>query len=252
MTKPLIAAAHGTRSAAGLATMHRLIDLVRESRPGVEVDLCFLDVLEPSLRHRLQSAAGPAVVVPVLLSAGYHVADDIPSVVSAHSRVTVARHLGPHRLITDALTDRLDEACASDADVVALVGSPSRHPLAGADLAEASADLARALGRPVRVLALDDALPDALSALAESAGRVAVAAYLLGEGVFHDTLRAHGQLERASGRLDLAGSGQLGIIERVRVKFWRLGRPCEGLHRHDRKGQGVCRPDRSRALHVRP
>jgi sirohydrochlorin ferrochelatase len=191
MTKPLIAAAHGTRSAAGLATMRRLIDLVRESRPGVEVDLCFLDVLEPSLRHRLESADGPAVVVPVLLSAGYHVADDIPSVASAHSRVTVARHLGPHRLITDALTDRLDEAGASDADVVALVGSPSRHPAASADLAGASADLARALARPVRVLALDDGLPDALSALAESGGRVAVAAYLLGAGVFHDTLRAH-------------------------------------------------------------
>src|SRR6266700_3773391 len=47
------------------------------------------------------------------------------------------------------------------------------------------------LGRPVRVLALDDALPDALSAIAESGGRVAVAAYLLGEGVFYDTLRAH-------------------------------------------------------------
>ena len=190
MTKPLIAAAHGTRSAAGLATMHRLVELVRESRPGVEIDLCFLDVLEPSLRRRLESADGPAVVVPVLLSAGYHVADDIPSVVSTHGRITVARHLGPHPLITDALTDRLNEAGASDADLVALVGSPSRHPSAGEDLAAAAADLARALARPVRVLALDDALPDALTALAESSGRVAVAAYLLGEGVFHGTLRA--------------------------------------------------------------
>jgi hypothetical protein len=62
----------------------------------------------------------------------------------------------------------------------------------------------------------------------------------------------HKALERTSGRLDLAGSGQLGIIERVRVERCRRGRPCEGLHRHDREGQGVCRPDRSRALHVRP
>src|SRR5437773_2538826 len=61
MTKPLIAAAHGTRSAAGLGTIHRLIDLVRDSRPGGEVDLCFLDVLAPRLRHRLESADGPAV-----------------------------------------------------------------------------------------------------------------------------------------------------------------------------------------------
>ena len=191
MTMPLIAAAHGTRSAAGLATMHRLIDLVRSSRLGIDVDLCFLDVVEPSLRQRLESVHGPAVVVPVLLSAGYHVADDIPSVVEAHGRITLTRHLGPHGLITDALTDRLDEAGAVDADAVALVGSPSRHPAAGTDLAAAATDLARALGRPVHVLALDDALPSALAALAESFGRVAVAAYLLGEGTFHDLLRAH-------------------------------------------------------------
>jgi sirohydrochlorin ferrochelatase len=198
MTKPLITAAHGTRSAAGLATIRRLIDLVRESRPGVDVDLCFLDVLQPSLRHRLESADGPAVVVPVLLSAGYHVADDIPSVVAPHGQITVARHLGPHRLITDALTDRLDEAGATDAEVVALVGSPSRHPDASADVAAAAVDLAQVLARPVRVLALDDALPDRLSALAESGGRVAVVAYLLGEGVFHDTLLAHAARARVA------------------------------------------------------
>jgi sirohydrochlorin ferrochelatase len=191
MTKPLIAAAHGTRSSAGLDTMHQLIDLVRSERPGLAVDLCFLDVLEPSLRQRLDSARGPAVVVPVLLSAGYHVVDDIPSVVTAHDAITVARYLGPHRLITRAVADRLDEAGASDVDVVALIGSPSRHPSARDDVVAAAADLAEVLARPVRALALDDALPDAL---AELPGHVAVASYLLGEGVFYDTLVAHAAL----------------------------------------------------------
>src|SRR5207249_407281 len=109
-----------------------------------------------------------------------------PAVVAAHRQITVARHLGPHRLIAQAVADRLDEAGAADADVIALVASPSRHPAANDDLAAAAADLAQVLTRPVRVLALDDALADALGALP---GRVAVASYLLAEGTFHDKLR---------------------------------------------------------------
>src|SRR5882757_1164499 len=79
MTAPLLAAAHGTRSVAGLATIRALIDQVRLARPALDVDLCFLDVLGPRLAERLDALPGPAVVVPVLLSAGYHVLDDIPA-----------------------------------------------------------------------------------------------------------------------------------------------------------------------------
>jgi sirohydrochlorin ferrochelatase len=186
MTTPLIAAAHGTRSAAGLATIGRLIDRVRARRPGLSVDLCFLDVLEPSLRERLAGVEGPAVVVPVLLSAGYHVADDIPSIAALHPQVKVARHLGPHRLLSHALRDRLIEAGATDADGIALVASPSQRPDAARDVAAAAADLAEVLARPVQVAPLDDSLP---AALARMPGSTAVASYLLAEGAFLDTLR---------------------------------------------------------------
>jgi len=187
MTTSLIAAAHGTRSAAGLATTRRLIDLVRDLRPALAVDLCFLDVLEPSLRQRLARLDGAAVVVPVLLSAGYHVADDVPSIAGPHAEVRVARHLGPDRVITQVLCERLIEAGGAGADHVALVASPSRRAAAADDVAAAAADLAEVLARPVHVLPLDDSLP---SALAGMGGSVAVASYLLAEGAFHETLRA--------------------------------------------------------------
>ncbi len=195
MTTPLIAAAHGTRSAAGLATTRRLIELVRATRPGLDVDLCFLDVLEPRLRERLAGVASRTVVVPVLLSAGYHVGEDIPSIAALHPQVTVAGHLGPHRLISQALRDRLAEAGADDADSIALVASPSRRAAAARDVAAAAADLADLLSRPIQVLPLDESLPGALAALP---GRVAVASYLLAEGAFHDTVRAQADVAVAA------------------------------------------------------
>ena len=190
MTDPLVAAVHGTRSAAGLATTEALIDRVRAVRPGLAVELCFLDVLRPRLTEQLEMTPGAVVVVPVLLSAGYHVRDDIPATVAAHRQIAVARHLGPHRLITRALLDRLTEvdagAGAGAVDCVALVGSPSTRSSAGSDLAAAAADLAGVLGRSVHPLTVGDSLADALARLP---GRVAVATYLLSEGYFLDTLR---------------------------------------------------------------
>lgn len=184
MSPTLLAAAHGTRSPAGLATTQRLIACVRDLRPGLPVELCFLDVLEPRLASRLPSLAGPVVVVPVLLSAGYHVHDDIPSV--AADRATVARHLGPDRVLSDVLGARLAAAGGGAADSVALVGSPSTRSSASDDLAAAAADLATILGRPVQRLTVDASLADSLAALP---GRVAVATYLLSEGHFYDRLR---------------------------------------------------------------
>lgn len=186
MNATLLAAAHGTRSAAGLATMARLIDLVRDARPDLAVDLCYLDVAEPSLRHRVDALHGAAVIVPVLLSTGYHVLDDIPAVVAARRGITVARHLGPHPLLDAALADRLQDAGGAGADSIALVGSPSRKPGAASELATAAAGLATLLDRPVEPANLDASLPTLLSGLA---GRVAVATYLLAEGYFFDTLR---------------------------------------------------------------
>jgi sirohydrochlorin ferrochelatase len=183
MRPTLLAAAHGTRSPAGQATTRALISRVREVRPGHPVDLCFLDVLEPGLASRLSSLPGPVVVVPVLLSAGYHVHDDIPSLAAA--RATVAGHLGPDRVLSEVLAARLGTAGGDSADTVALVAAPSTRESAAHDLDAAAADLAAVLGRPVQPLTVGASLSDSMAALP---GRLGIATYLLSEGQFFDTL----------------------------------------------------------------
>jgi len=180
----LLAALHGTRSPAGLATAHALVSRVAALRPELDVDLAFLDVAAPSLGTRLAALPGSVVVVPVLLSAGYHVVDDIPATASARARV--ARHLGPDPVLTRVLVERFVDAGGDAADTVALVASPSRRTSAAGDLAVAAGDLASMLSRPVHPLVVDSELA---AALARLPGRVAVATYLLGEGYFLDTLR---------------------------------------------------------------
>jgi sirohydrochlorin ferrochelatase len=187
MTGPLptlLAAAHGTRSPAGLATTRELIARVGALRPDLDVDLAFLDVVEPRLGSRLAALSGPVVVVPVLLSAGYHVVDDIPA--TARGRARVAGHLGPDPALVAVLAERLSIAGGADADTVALVASPSSRTSAADDLAVAAGHLARMLSRPVHPLTVGPGLSAALS---ELPGRVAVATYLLAEGSFLDAVR---------------------------------------------------------------
>lgn len=184
MTPALIAALHGTRSAAGAATSAALLARVRSVRPSLDVVAGYLDVQEPRLSSVLGSRPGPAVVVPVLLSGGYHVVEDIPSTAASSPRVRVAQHLGPDAAITGILVERLSPYAA---DTIALVGSPSTRSSARADLVGAAVLLAAVLDRPVHPLTVDDWLASSLNALP---GRVAIATYLLGEGFFYDTLRA--------------------------------------------------------------
>jgi sirohydrochlorin ferrochelatase len=179
----LLAVAHGTASAAGAATTARLVEAVQAARPRIPVQLCFLDVVGPRLAAALAALDGPAVVVPVLLSTGYHVQSDIPAAVAPYPDVRVARHLGPHPLLVEALLDRLD---GNTAAATALVGAGSSRPEAAAELQQTGRLLAERLRRPVTVLTMTDDLRAAFAALP---GRVAIATYLLADGQFVTTLR---------------------------------------------------------------
>jgi sirohydrochlorin ferrochelatase len=179
----LVVVAHGTASSTGSATTARLVDAIRSARPAVAVDLCFLDVVEPRLADALDDR--PTVVVPLLLSTGFHVQTDIPAAVAGYPQTRVARHLGPHPLLADVLVDRLP-AQPSDGSVV-LVGAGSRRPEARVELGEMADLLGRRVASPVSVLTLGD---DVRAALEQLPGPVRVATYLLTEGQFVDSLRA--------------------------------------------------------------
>jgi sirohydrochlorin ferrochelatase len=184
----LLVVAHGTAAAEGSATTSRLVAAVAAARPDITVDLCFLDVVAPRLADALaESDDRPTVVVPLLLSTGYHVQTDIPAAVAPYRSVRVATHLGPDPLLVDALVDRLasragDTAAAS----TALVGVGSSRPDAAAELAAMGDLLAARLDRPVITATISTELAATLAALPAP---LQVAAYLLAEGQFLDTLR---------------------------------------------------------------
>ncbi len=200
----LLLAAHGTRSAAGLATVHRLLEAVRIALPSVSVSVCFLDVLEPSLGSAVAGMTEQTVVVPALLSTGYHVTVDIPSVVG--SAAVVARHLGPSARLSTALLGRLAEARVGDGpDSIALVGAGSSSPDARAELEASAALLQEAAGRPVQGMTVVDAdLDERLARLARTGCEVAT--FLLAEGYFADSLRARARAAGIATVSDVIGA----------------------------------------------
>lgn len=188
MTATLLVAAHGTASAAGMATTRALIAALAARRPSVPVALCFLDVGSPSLAEALPSfGCAPVVIVPLLLSAGFHVLTDIPAIANGRSSVRVARHLGPDPLVIAALAERLAQASRGPTASTVLAAIASSRESARAEIDTAAALLAERLARPVYVLPLSSDLPSALASLPDP---IEVAVYLLAEGGFLSSLTA--------------------------------------------------------------
>lgn len=186
-TPRLLIAAHGTESATGSATTAALVDAVAAAAPDVQVGLCFLDVVGPSLADALaggDASGARTVVVPLLLSTGYHVQADIPAVVRDRAHVRIAAHLGPDPAIISALADRLG---ASTAAATVLVGVGSSRPEARPELETAGRLLAERLGRPVTAMTLFE---DVRGTLQRRPQPVQVATYLLAEGEFYTRLCA--------------------------------------------------------------
>ncbi|MFD5717970.1 MULTISPECIES: sirohydrochlorin chelatase [unclassified Streptomyces] len=189
----LLAVAHGTRDAEGVAVTEALVDQVRALRPDLRVERCFLDLVTPSLPEALARLQGDVVLVPLLLGAGYHVRVDIPEALASapHLRARVAAALGPHPLLADALTDRLADAGwrAGDGPVV-LAAAGSTDPDANADAA-AMATLLRLRHPPLQdvvpayLCAAGPTPAEAVAALrSEGHSRIAVAPYLMTPGFF--------------------------------------------------------------------
>jgi sirohydrochlorin ferrochelatase len=180
----LLVVAHGTASADGVALTRSLVAAVGAARPEVSVSLCFLDVAHPRLPEALDDLREPLVVVPLLLSTGYHVQTDIPAAVSGRPDVAVAGHLGPDPAVVDAVVDRLP-ALRGD-ETIALVATGSSRPAAADELAAAASQVAARTGRPVQPVPMTRDVGAALAALPAP---VVVATYLLAPGRFLDLLR---------------------------------------------------------------
>ncbi|MCC2333149.1 sirohydrochlorin chelatase [Cellulomonas wangsupingiae] len=194
MTAPvLVGCSHGTDSPAGRAAISSILVDVAAARPGLDVREAFVDVQQPEVDDVVTQAVGaaPAVVVPLLLSVGFHVKVDVARAVDRPG-AAAARPLGPDPRLVDILVDRLAEAGPAGDDAVVLAAAGSTDPAAADAVRQVVAALEQRLGRPVGVgygAGAHPRVPVAVAAaragLAPGA-RVVVASYLLAPGYFLD------------------------------------------------------------------
>jgi sirohydrochlorin ferrochelatase len=197
MSRPvLLAVAHGSRDPRAQQTVRALAGRVSALAPAAEVRAAFVQNAEPSLAGALAAAGGrQVVVVPLLLSAGYHLDHDIAEL-AARAGALVAAPLGPDPGLIPALAGRLRTAGTPAGTPVVLAAAGSADPRAIAGTRSQAALLAAHLQAPVLAAFAAAGRPpvdEAVTALAaRTGGPVAVASYLLAPGVFHDRLRASG------------------------------------------------------------
>ncbi|BBH69018.1 cobalamin biosynthesis protein CbiX [Actinoplanes sp. OR16] len=182
MPETLIAVAHGTRSPAGRRQIEQLAGTVARRRPGLDVRLCYVDVQEPKVAG-VVPAVENAVVVPLLLSCGYHVRVDIAEAVTG-TDFPVTGPLGPDPVLLDSMIRNLP----ADADAVVLAAAGSSDPLWRADVEGVAGQL-----RPDAEIGYTSGagpqVKDVVARLRRNGKRkIAIAAYLLAEGLFYRSL----------------------------------------------------------------
>ena len=198
----LVACAHGTRNPTGRRLIAELALAARSQRPGLVTTAAFVDVQPPTVVdvvRELAAAGTPVVVVPLLLSGGYHVHVDIAGAVAQHPSAVAAGPLGPDPRLVAVLTDRLVAAGADPRDrttAVVLAAAGSSDARSVADVEGTAGLLQRDWAGPVTTgygSAAQPTVPDAVTAARQAgAERVVVAAYLLAPGHFHDKLAGAG------------------------------------------------------------
>ncbi|MGW6394043.1 sirohydrochlorin chelatase [Streptomyces sp. NPDC055103] len=200
----LVAVGHGSRDPRARAALSRLLDRVRELRPGLDARLAHIELNAPLLDDTLAGLAAEgrdAVLVPLLFAPGHHVTHDLPAAAPG-LRARVAEPLGAHPLLVEALADRLAEAGWSPGDGtsratgVVLASAGSRDPRSGAEIRRIAALLGERLGGvpvlPAYASAAAPTVPEAVRALAaRGRHRVAVASCFTAPGLFATRAAAH-------------------------------------------------------------
>jgi sirohydrochlorin ferrochelatase len=191
----LIGVAHGTRDPRGPLVIDEIMSLVSAGLPEVAVQTAYVELNEPSLGDALADLDGQAVVVPLLLSRGFHLRHDVPSVVARSRRdVTIAPGLGPDARLASVLQRRLLEAGVAASTAVVMIAAGSRDPSSLPDLRRAESLLSGRRPGPVRFATLSGCGPTVAEVTADlrALGHESPAAspYLLAPGHFHELARS--------------------------------------------------------------
>ncbi|MGY5764736.1 sirohydrochlorin chelatase [Brachybacterium sp. DNPG3] len=236
MTAPaLIACSHGTRFAEGREAVTAIIARLAGHLPGTRVIPAVVDVEDHEIAGVVEQAVadGPAVVVPLLLSTGFHTGVDIARAVAPHPEVVAAEAMGPHPALVRTLLRRLRELPGGDAgqrpgDHVVLAAAGSSDPAAARACEEMRALLAAELPVPVTLgygAGTSPRLPEAVAAArAAGAERVIAASYVLAPGHFANLVVRSGA-DLVSAPLGVDDDVVDVILERYREAAARLPVP---------------------------
>lgn len=115
MTQGLLLLAHGSRDPRWAQPFEDIVRRIRTERPGVAVQLAFLEFIAPDLiaaAERLAAAGCASVeILPLFLGAGGHVRKDVPLLVervaTAHPAVQwrIAPTIGEIDAVVGAMAD---------------------------------------------------------------------------------------------------------------------------------------------------
>lgn len=196
MTQPiLVACSHGTDNLDGQAEITLLRSQIAALRPGLGVREAYVDVQQPALPDVVAGlpAGSSAVIVPLLLSVGYHVQVDIAKAVAARELTVAAAPLGPDPRLAQLLKDRLGELGPDWGVVLAAAGSSRAEAAAAVEVMVAQ--LAQLV--PNSVLAgygagAEPRVPAAVDIMRRKKANVTISSYLLAPGFFHDRLAQAG------------------------------------------------------------
>ena len=194
----LIACSHGTSSELGRAAIRDIVDGVRALLPGTEVVQSFVDVEYPQIDEVVATTTaqdGTAIVVPLLLSAGYHTRVDISRAVAASPRAFATAPLGTHPLVAELVVQRLTEAGATPDDAVVLAAAGSSDPGAALDVAAVVEAVSALWGAPVfagYAASAEPLLPESLAAARATGRRTVAASYVLAPGYFAGVIQSAG------------------------------------------------------------
>lgn len=120
--KSILLVAHGSRRQSSNNEVHALTAKLREkrNRDNEIFECAFLELAEPCIPDGIQlcidKGATEVLIVPYFLSAGRHVAEDIPNEVKQKQnehpaiKITISEYLGNSERLQDALLDLIDHS----------------------------------------------------------------------------------------------------------------------------------------------
>ncbi len=221
----LVTVAHGTRTTEGNRVAVELTAAAGE-RLGVATTASYVELCSPLFADVMAELREPAVVVPLLLSTGFHVRHDLPAAVAlAGEEVVLGGPLGPDPLLAAAQVDRLVESGAHPGQPVVLVAAGSTDEAATADLEGAARLLGELWGAPVRLATLAGLGPRPAEVV--RCGD-AVAPYLLAPGFFARRARTESLAAGADVVADVIGPHPL-LVDLLCQRARRLMAEVEDL-----------------------